>query len=151
VILIVDVPALRVSVPALLIEKAELLEVVTVKEELPRVSAFVPDPEALKLPVETVTLFVSSVPAVKLITPVFVSASCRVHVPPEAEKEIKLAKEIPLQVTDSDEEELNVMLPVYVRVIPAVPPDKFMSPVIFKDELPAHVTFPARGAPIVKF
>lgn len=44
----------------------------------------------------------------------------------------------------------KVVVPLYVFVIPEVPPDRFIEPKIFNAEEPAQVTAPTNGQAMVK-
>ena len=77
--------------------------------------------------------------------------SCKVHHPPTQSKVVLLASVIPLIVIVLPVVvDLKVIAPVYVLVIPAVPPERFIEPYIFNAEDPAQVAAPTRGQAMVK-
>lgn len=100
----------------------------------------------------TATPLVLSEPAVRVILPVVVRASWRVHSPPDPLKVKEDARLTPFNVMVLPlVVALNVMVPVYVLVISAEPAERFMLPEIAKADEPAQVTLlPPPGAPIVK-
>lgn len=101
----------------------------------------------------TVTQLVSSVQLVTVIGLVIVNASCIVHHPPDQSNVTLTHTSIQFVVivfhVDVD---LKVkVVALYVLVIPAVHPDRFILPYIFNADVHAHVTFHTKGHHIVKF